>query len=116
MEGIDKAFPGVVALDGASLHVAAGEVHLMFDGLPSLIGQIKAGRLRPLAAMTQKRFAIFPEVPTAAEAGLAGMEGGVWYGLSGPVCIAFNCPRKRSPTLPIDWRGRLSPPWGRALS
>jgi len=71
----------------AVVGLAAGEVHLMFDGLPSLIGQIKAGRLRPLAAMTQKRFAIFPEVPTAAEAGLAGMEGGVWYGLSGPAGI-----------------------------
>jgi tripartite-type tricarboxylate transporter receptor subunit TctC len=68
----------------AVVGLAAGEVHLMFDGLPSLIGQIKAGRLRPLAAMTEKRFALFPDVPTMAEAGIAGMEGGVWYGLSGP--------------------------------
>src|SRR5215212_11371560 len=37
MEGIDKAFPGVVALDGASLHVAAGEVH-------AIIGQNGAGK------------------------------------------------------------------------
>ena len=71
----------------AVVGLAAGEVHLMFDGLPSLIGQIKAGRLRPLAAMTQKRFTIFPDVPTIAEAGLPGMEGGVWYGLSGPAGI-----------------------------
>ena len=68
----------------AVVGLAAGEAHVMWDGLPSLIGQIKAGRLRPLAAMNDKRFAIFPDVPTAAEAGLAGMEGGIWYGLSGP--------------------------------
>jgi tripartite-type tricarboxylate transporter receptor subunit TctC len=68
----------------AVVGLVAGEAHVMWDGLPSLIGQIKAGRLRPLAAMYEKRFSIFPEVPTAAEAGLAGMEGGIWYGLSGP--------------------------------
>ncbi len=71
----------------AVVDLAAGHVHLMMDGLPSLIGQIKAGRLRPLAAMSEKRFAVFPDVPTIAEAGYPGMEGGVWYGLSGPVGI-----------------------------
>lgn len=68
----------------AVIGMAAGESHFMADGLPSLIGQIKAGRLRALAALHEKRFAVFPDVPTIAEAGLPGMEGGVWYGLSGP--------------------------------
>src|SRR5688572_25056039 len=68
----------------AVIGLAAGEAHVMWDGLPSLIGQIKGGRLRPLAAMHDKRFPNFPDVPTAAEAGLAGMEGGIWYGLSAP--------------------------------
>jgi tripartite-type tricarboxylate transporter receptor subunit TctC len=69
--------PAVIGLVG-------GEAHVMWDGLPSLIGQIKAGRLRALAAMHDKRFAVFPDVPTAAESGLQGMEGGIWYGLSAP--------------------------------
>jgi tripartite-type tricarboxylate transporter receptor subunit TctC len=68
----------------AVVGLASGEAHVMWDGLPSLIGQIKGGRLRPLAAMHDKRFSVFPDVPTAAEAGLPGMEGGIWYGLSGP--------------------------------
>ena len=68
----------------AVVGLASGEAHVMWDGLPSLIGQIKSGRLRPLAAMNEKRFSVFPDVPTAAEAGLRGMEGGIWYGLSGP--------------------------------
>jgi tripartite-type tricarboxylate transporter receptor subunit TctC len=71
----------------AVVDLAAGHVHMMMDGLPSLIGQIKAGRLRPLAAMNQKRFAVFPEVPTIAEAGFPGLEDGVWYGLSGPAGV-----------------------------
>jgi tripartite-type tricarboxylate transporter receptor subunit TctC len=69
--------PAVIGLVG-------GEAHVMWDGLPSLIGQIKSGRLRALAAMYQKRFSVFPDVPTAAEAGVVGAEGGIWYGLSGP--------------------------------
>jgi tripartite-type tricarboxylate transporter receptor subunit TctC len=72
----------------AVVGLAGGEAHVMWDGLPSLIGQIKGGRLRPLAAMHSKRFAVFPDVPTAAEAGLAGMEGGIWYGLSAPPGMA----------------------------
>ena len=68
----------------AVVGLVSGEGHVMWDGLPSLIGQIKSGRLRPLAAMHEKRFAVFPDVPTAAEAGLKGMEGGIWYGLSAP--------------------------------
>ncbi|MBC7779425.1 MAG: tripartite tricarboxylate transporter substrate binding protein [Proteobacteria bacterium] len=64
--------------------LAGGRVQVMFDGLPSLIGQIKGGRLRPLAALADKRFSVFPDVPTMVEAGFAGIEGGVWYGVSGP--------------------------------
>ncbi len=71
----------------AVVDLAAGQVHMMVDGLPSLISQIKAGRLRPIAAMDGKRFTLFPNVPTIAEAGFPGMEGGVWYGLSGPAGI-----------------------------
>lgn len=71
----------------AVIDLAAGQVHMMMDGLPSLIGQIKAGRLRALAAMNEKRFSIFPDVPTMAEAGFPGLEDGVWYGLSGPAGI-----------------------------
>jgi len=71
----------------AVVDLVAGHVHMMMDGLPSLIGQIKSGRLRALAAMSQKRFAVFPDAPTIGEAGYPGLEDGVWYGLSGPTGI-----------------------------
>ena len=71
----------------AVVGMASGESHVMFDGLPSLIAQIKAGRLRPLVALHDKRFTVLPDVPTAAEAGVPGLEGGIWYGISGPAGV-----------------------------
>jgi tripartite-type tricarboxylate transporter receptor subunit TctC len=71
----------------AVIGMASGESHVMFDGLPSLMAQIKAGRLRPLLALHDKRFPVLPDVPTANEAGVPGMEGGIWYGLSGPAGV-----------------------------
>lgn len=68
----------------AVVGLAGGESQVMFDGLPSLIAQIKSGRPRPLVALHDKRFNVLPEVPTAAEVGVPGLEGGIWYGLSGP--------------------------------
>jgi tripartite-type tricarboxylate transporter receptor subunit TctC len=71
----------------AVVDLATGQVHMMMDGLPSLINQIKSGRLRPLAALADKRFLVFPDVPTIAEAGFPGLEDGVWYGMSAPAGV-----------------------------
>jgi hypothetical protein len=71
----------------AVVDLATGQVHMMMDGLPSLINQIKTGRLRAMAAMSDKRFSAFPEVPTMAEAGYPGLEDGVWYGMSAPAGV-----------------------------
>jgi len=67
--------------------IASGQVQVMFDSLPSLISQIKAGRLRVLASLADKRAAMFPEVPTMSEAGFPTVEGSIWCGLSGPAGI-----------------------------
>jgi tripartite-type tricarboxylate transporter receptor subunit TctC len=56
-------------------------IDMMFDGLGSSSGHIKAGTLRPLAVASKSRAAIIPDVPTAAEAGLAGYEVSTWYAL-----------------------------------
>ena len=57
---------------------------MMITGVPPQLGQIKAGRLRPLAVATSKRLALFPELPTIAEAGVAGYEATQWYGVLAP--------------------------------
>ena len=71
----------------AVIELAGGQLHAMFDGLPSLIGQIKAGKLRALAATSATRSTVMPELPTMAEAGFPGVEGGLWYGISGPAGV-----------------------------
>jgi len=67
----------------AVVDLAGGQIQVMLDGLPSLIGQIKSGKLRPLAAASAKRSNVLPDLPTMAEAGFPGIEGGLWFGISG---------------------------------
>ena len=62
----------------------AGHVPVVFDGLGSSAGPIRAGQLRALAVAAPKRVAAFPDLPTAAEAGLAGYEVSTWYGVFAP--------------------------------
>jgi len=72
---------------GAAAAITAllsGEVDMMFDNLPSAIGQIQAGKLRALAVTTAKRSAALPDVPTLDEAGLKGFDLGTWFGVLAP--------------------------------
>jgi tripartite-type tricarboxylate transporter receptor subunit TctC len=62
----------------------AGHVPVVFDGLGSSAAPIRAGQLRALAVAAPKRVAAFPDLPTAAEAGLPGYEVATWYGLFAP--------------------------------
>ncbi len=62
----------------------AGQVDIEFDGLGSSAAQIKNGSIVALAVASQKRAPGFPNVPTAAEAGLVGYEVSTWYGLFPP--------------------------------
>ncbi len=62
----------------------AGHVPVVFDGLGSSAGPVRAGQLRALAVAAPKRVAAFPDLPTAAEAGVPGYEVSTWYGLFAP--------------------------------
>ncbi len=60
------------------------QVDMNFDTLPGAIGQIKGGKLRPLAVTSAKRAAPLPDVPTLAEAGVPGMDVEQWYAVLAP--------------------------------
>jgi len=62
----------------------AGQVDLMFDGLGSSAQHIRAGRIKALAVASKTRSAAFPNVPTAAEAGVPNYEVSTWYALWAP--------------------------------
>ena len=62
----------------------AGQVDAQLDNVPSSLPFIKAGKLRALAVMSDKRVEALPDVPTFAEVGLKEMNNMAWYGLVGP--------------------------------
>ncbi|WP_295532135.1 tripartite tricarboxylate transporter substrate binding protein [uncultured Pseudacidovorax sp.] len=62
----------------------AGDVQFLIGSAPSVGPQLQAGRLRALAFAAKRRSADFPNVPTFAESGLAGLEMTLWYGLFAP--------------------------------
>lgn len=64
--------------------VAAGHVQLMIDPVIALLPMASAGNVKPLAVTTAKRTSLAPDIPTAAEAGMPGLEYTSWYGVWGP--------------------------------
>lgn len=68
----------------ALVDLVGGQVQMSFDTMPSVIGQIKNGKLRPLAVTSEKRNAQLPQVPTMAESGLAAVQVSAWYGIYMP--------------------------------
>ena len=62
----------------------AGRITLMFNVAATLAPQVEAGRLKAFAVAQAKRASIMPDVPTLAEAGMAGYDAGIWIGLLAP--------------------------------
>ncbi|MEP6941436.1 MAG: tripartite tricarboxylate transporter substrate binding protein [Betaproteobacteria bacterium] len=81
--------PMVTDLLGGSIQIAIGDQ-------ANLMPQVTAGKLRALAVASPKRSSNAPELPTIAEAGVAGFEATAWQGLMGP------------PGLPADVVRRLN--------
>ncbi len=61
-----------------------GHIDLMFDAMPVMSEQVKAGAVTPLAVTGAKRSPALPNVPTFAEAGVADFEVAGWFGLLAP--------------------------------
>jgi tripartite-type tricarboxylate transporter receptor subunit TctC len=64
--------------------VISGQIQMILIGPPAAAPHVQAGRLRALAIVANKRFAGMPEVPTTAEAGVAGVDAPNWYGIVVP--------------------------------
>ena len=62
----------------------SGQVPVTFAGVSNVLTAVKSGKLRALAVSTPKRWGELPEVPTLAEAGIAGYEATLWLGLAAP--------------------------------
>ena len=64
--------------------ILAGDIQITYATPISAYVHLKSGRLRALAVAGASRYPTMPDVPTAAEAGLADFEIDFWYGLVGP--------------------------------
>jgi tripartite-type tricarboxylate transporter receptor subunit TctC len=68
----------------AMTDLIGGQVQLQFSSIPTVLTHVKAGRIKMLAIGSGKRSPALPDVPTIAEAGVAGYEYTTWYGIFGP--------------------------------
>jgi tripartite-type tricarboxylate transporter receptor subunit TctC len=68
----------------ATNDLISGRTQLMFQLMTGIQGQVKAGRVRPIAVLSEKRWPGLPEVPTTVEQGMASLKSSVWFGVAGP--------------------------------
>ncbi|MEI8034914.1 MAG: tripartite tricarboxylate transporter substrate binding protein [Betaproteobacteria bacterium] len=83
MAGVDLIHVPYKGAAPAVMDLLAGQILLGFDTLASL-AHVKAGRLKALAISTASRSALLPDVPTVAEAAIAGYETSSWNGIVVP--------------------------------
>ena len=68
----------------AVLAIIAGDIDVLFDNLPNLLQQVKAGKMKAIAVTGSDRASLLPSLPTVAEAGVPGYEVSVWFGMQLP--------------------------------
>jgi tripartite-type tricarboxylate transporter receptor subunit TctC len=66
----------------------SGQIQALFDVPPAALPFIKQGRVRAVAIASGKRTPVLPDVPTFAEAGVAGYDADLWWGLFAPPKMA----------------------------
>ncbi|MBI2959214.1 MAG: tripartite tricarboxylate transporter substrate binding protein [Betaproteobacteria bacterium] len=112
----------------------AGEIQFGYISAGTVIGPIRAGRLKAIAVSGEKRSPVFPGLPTLSEtAGLAGVDDRIWFGLLAPagtprpavaaiygelVRIVSNDAFREQRLVSQGWQPALMPPaeFGRFLS
>ncbi len=62
----------------------SGEAAIGFATAPSVLPQVRSGKLRALAVTSARRSASAPELPTIAESGVPGYDSNTWYGVLAP--------------------------------
>jgi tripartite-type tricarboxylate transporter receptor subunit TctC len=71
----------------ATNDLISGRTQLMFQLMTGIQAQVKAGRVRAIAVLSDKRWPGLPEVPTTAEQGMPGLKSSVWFAVTGPAGI-----------------------------
>jgi tripartite-type tricarboxylate transporter receptor subunit TctC len=83
MTGIKMAHVPYKGSAPALTDLMAGTTDVLFDNMPSSIGFIQGGKIRPMAVTTEVRSKTLPDVPTVAET-VPGYEASAWFGIGAP--------------------------------
>ncbi|HEY5896596.1 MAG TPA: tripartite tricarboxylate transporter substrate binding protein [Burkholderiales bacterium] len=84
MAGIELNHVPYKSSSQAIQDVLGGRVKVTFAGVPNVLNQVRAGRLRALGVTGAKRWSDLPDVPTIAEAGVPGYEASLWLCMLAP--------------------------------
>lgn len=84
MAGIDAQIVPFKAFSGLLTALRGGEIHVAFEYVAPVVQLIKANTIRALAIGAKERFSGLPNLPTTAEAGVAGYHASSWNGVSVP--------------------------------
>ena len=74
----------------ATLDLIGGQAQVFFATVPTILGQVRAGRVQLLATTGTVRSKLFPDTPTVGEAGVAQFEVSTWWGITGPAGVPEN--------------------------
>lgn len=85
MAGVQAVHVPYTGAAASTTALIAGDVTYQFTDPPAVLSLIKSGRVRALAVTSSKRSALFPDLPTLAEAGLAGYDATSWNGVLVPI-------------------------------
>jgi tripartite-type tricarboxylate transporter receptor subunit TctC len=113
MAGVDLVHVPYKGAAPAVNDLIGGQVNVIFADIAAVLPHVKSGRAKPLGIGSLRRFDGLPEVPTIAEAGVAGFEGGGFLGLVAPAGTpadainALNAAALKSMAIP-EVRDRLN--------
>lgn len=68
----------------ATIDLLAGRVQIFFATIPTILPYVETDRVNVLAITSEKRSPLFPNIPTAAEAGVPGFNLSTWWGIVAP--------------------------------
>ena len=84
LTGIDIVHVPYKGSTGARNDILSGQIQILFDSVPTMAPQIKAGMVRALGTSGKTRSPILPDVPTMTEAGVSGFNATLWVGFMAP--------------------------------
>ncbi len=76
---------------------------MLFDNLPNVMNQIRAGKFKAIAVTGQQRSTLLPNVPTIAESEVPGYEVNVWFGILAPAGTPKEVVQKLNQEIARPW-------------